>query len=380
MKRTLTYLTLGMALIGVSTQACGESTNPSAPLRGGANQGNSSPMTPGGSAAANMRGAFRTGPGGNVDPSLNTRPDPRQTDSSLEQRGFDSSLNRRFDGGLDRSSVGTFGGNRVGTFGGNANAFRRGPSTGTIRPGSGIPGGANLSGGSASAMFRPGATAIGEANIGGAARAAFQGNAQFQGDAQVNPGVAADARVNDAAVVNALTANAAGAALEAAARVAPLAPPSENAAIAPIAPATEVAPLAPAVPVGPLPPSGGVADPRPAVVPDVTRGAVPAADWARATAVPGSNTVVVTTDRTEPADMRIRPTEPLPTLSERIDRSIPFTTNYRGPIHSAPYTYWDGYYWYLSPASGWHYWDGGRWLLFRNRSTNLDERAQVLSR
>jgi hypothetical protein len=58
-------------------------------------------------------------------------------------------------------------------------------------------------------------------------------------------------------------------------------------------------------------------------------------------------------------------------------RSIPFTTNYRGPISSAPYTYWDGYYWYLGPASGWHYWDGARWRLFRERSTNPDEQARL---
>jgi hypothetical protein len=53
----------------------------------------------------------------------------------------------------------------------------------------------------------------------------------------------------------------------------------------------------------------------------------------------------------------------------------PVTANFRGSTETATqrpartsvypgYTVWQGYYWYHSPASGWHYWDGGRWTRF----------------
>ncbi len=291
-----------------------------------------------------------SGPGGNIDASLNTRPDSRQFDPSLNQRGFDASVNRRFDGPLNRGPGATFGN--------NTNAFGSGSSTGTIRPGAAIPGAANRSGGSASAMFRPGAQSIGDANQAGAARAAFQGNAPF--DAATNADVANFGAANPAA------ANAAAAAAAARGTIAPQQP---NADLAPITPSIEASPTAPVAPILPITPSVPVGDPRatlePLITPDgdvsaaaASRSDLPAVDvrrrvdWARATAVPGSDSVTVTDERGETAG--------LPSPAETAARSIPIRANYRGPVNTeaSQYRLWDGYHWYLSPASGWHYWDG----------------------
>ncbi len=211
------------------------------------NQGNSGVNSPMNSTGNRAR-IPGSGPGANIDPSLNTRPDSRQIDSSLNQRGFDSSVNRQFDGPLNRGPGATFGN--------NTNAFRRGPSTGTIRPGAGIPGAANRSGGSASAMFRPGAQSIGDANQAGAARAQFQGNASFDAATAGNPNVTNFGAANPAA------ANAAAEAAAARATIATIAPQQPNADLAPIAPGAELTPLAPVAPITPLVPSAPIGDPR----------------------------------------------------------------------------------------------------------------------
>ena len=234
-------------------------------------------------------------------------------------------------------------------------------------------------------MFRPGAQSIGEANQAGAARAQFQGNASFDAATTVNPDVTNFGAANPAA------ANASAAAAAARGTIAPITPQQPNADLAPITPSIEATPIAPVVPILPITPSVPVGDPRarlePLITPDGAVAATAAspsnlpaadvtqrADWARATAVPGSDSVTVTTERGETAT--------LPSPADVASRSTPFRTNYRGPVNAeaSRYTLWDGYYWYLSPPSGWHYWDGARWQRFRPLSTRRDDVVRVLSR
>lgn len=251
-----------------------------------------------------------------------------------------------------------------GSFGGNAGMFDRGPTTGTM-PGSALPGRANFSRGSTSATFRPAGPIVGGPN--NAWQFNSQGNATLDGPQIGNRGVTGAFQDDFGAVITG-----------------PLGPGAPFIRLAPqtfVAPASPVAPILPSPDMAPaLPiPADAQASGRTG-----TATGVPAAPQEPAVEPQGVATATAFPTRNQIAAENATTTSSASTFRRGTADFVeipagggaPRKTGFRGVGERAQngglayvypgYTLWQGYYWYHSPAAGWHYWDGSRWTLFRD--------------
>jgi hypothetical protein len=244
--------------------------------------------------------------------------------------------------------------------------FNRGPTSGSASgrtPGSAIRGPANFSGGTTSTTLQPGGQIRGAAND--------RANRDLAtGNQALDPRLAGDAALIDAATAGA-TFNVP---LAPVVPVLPLAPQTFVAPTAPVAPVIQTAPVSPViVSVGQSEASGRTGIER--SIPVTPREPpVEQQGTATATAFPVRNPSA-TGDATVTGSPAGATTTAAPDFTEVPTDGQPAVTTYRGNIgatgqrsgltHAFPgYTRWQGYYWYRSPAAGWHYWDGLRWVQF----------------
>ena len=353
MKRLQIWTALIMMIGGSfgSCEAWAQTGNPTALPPGAPN----TPTAP--RAPATSQPAGR--PGTTISPSrprTTTRAAPPEAAMRLGQ-GFDAGFsNPRF--GDRFSTPSGFSGAPA-----TLNQFNQGGNIGGFTPGTALRGRPNFSGGSTSATLRPASPMRGGPNPG-------------------NPGFIPDAVMDGRLLGDSVPANVPFNNFRLPIRV-PVGAAAPNFTVTPqissdpsalAAPVTPQTATVPALPVPGGAPTSAAADVAPNVQATAVEPLLEPQGVATATAFPvrerasGEATATASrrsTFRSGQADFVEIPS----------GGGGPRTTGFRGAREQTGdasavtsvypgYTLWQGYYWYHSPAGGWHYWDGSRWTRF----------------